>query len=140
MRTIKHPIHKYFKTGARLGALVNRMDSETTELFWEDYLDLHELDPEKQYQEVPYWIDLDPFEVKNKDALKDDYVCEIVMGWHDIERDTTRTIRNNQYRYAYSVPLGQEQELQAEDGKCVYVDHGWSFLRIWEPVTADTNN
>jgi hypothetical protein len=140
MRTIKHPIHKYFKTGARLRALVNRMDEVTTEEFWNDYLQMHELDPEQEYQELPYWIDLDPQTVKNKHAAVDDYRCEIVVGYGDIELDTIRKINKTQYRYADSVCFGEEQELQAEDGKLVYAYHGPSFLRIWEPVAVQDEN
>ena len=140
MRTIKHARHKYYKTGARLAALVNHMDGVTTEEFWNDYLQLHELDPDKKYQRLPYWIDLDPHEVKNEDALEDEYRCEVAIGWGDIELNTIRNIGNTQYCYAYSVRLGEEQELQAEDGKCVYVYHGPSFVRIWEPVAVENEN
>lgn len=137
MRPIKHARHKYFRTGARLLALVNHMDGVTTEEFWNDYLQLHELDPEKKYQGLPYWIDLDPHTIENEDALKDEYRCEVVLGYKDIELNTIRNIGNTQYRYAYSIVLGEEQELQADDGKCVYVYHDPSFLRIWEPVAMD---
>jgi hypothetical protein len=140
MRPIKHARHKYFKTGARLAALVDYMDEVTTEEFWNEFLQLHELDPDKEYQEVPYWLEIDPHEVKNEYALEDEYRCEVVLGYNDIELNTIRTIANTQYRYAYSVKLGEEQELQADDAKWVYVYHGLSFLRIWEPVAVKDEN
>lgn len=135
MRTIKHDLHKYFKTKNRLGALINHMDEVTTETFFNEWLQSCDLDPNQEYQQLPYWIDIDPFHAKNENAELDDYRCEVVQGYFDITRDTIRTIEGIDYRYAWSIRLSREQELQTDDGKSFLLYHGENFIRIWEPVT-----
>ena len=134
MRTIKHDLKKYFRTKNRLTALINHMDSVMEETFFNRWLQSCDLDPDQKYQQLPYWIELDPFYAKNKDADLDQYRCEVVQGYWDIERDQIRAIEGIEYRYAWSIPFNGEEELQTKDGKSVFLYHGENFIRIWEPV------
>jgi len=72
--------------------------------------------------EVPYWIDNQP----------DGCMVEYNQGYY--EPLAIGTIQDG-YKYIDSISLPEEQEHQAEDGSLVYEYRGYSFLRVWQPVS-----
>lgn len=131
---MKHDIKKYFRTYNRLQALINSGDSEFDE-WCEQYLaDLYEIKLEG-YSELPYWIDVAGLHGASKETDSDDYLVEYRVGYHEpFKLGHTKVINGTQYKYVDSVPLNQEIELQAGDGRYVHAYVGESFLRVWEAV------
>jgi hypothetical protein len=83
--------------------------------------------------EIPYWIEAFCDGTINADSEKDK--AQYVSGyWEKYEIGTIETINGEKYQYMDAIPLDEESEHQAEDGKYVYTYRGASYLRIWRRV------
>lgn len=133
---MRFELSRYFQTTKRLKVMLDRIDScDQEELFHQYLRDVLEIDPSKDYQQVPYWVEVAALSCKNEDAMPEEYRCEYREGYHEpLNIGHKRNIEGRTYRYIDSVPLSAEQELQAEDGGLCYLYHGENYLRIWEPV------
>ncbi len=80
--------------------------------------------------EIPYWIE--KYQNQQEDSI---FMAQYIPGYHEpLKYGDEEVFDEITYRYVDSQSLDEEEEHQAEDGKCVYEYRGYSFLRIWKRV------
>ena len=134
---------RIFQTGKRLQIAIDNPEKFEG---MQDYLDrafaylMFDQDgdaPEKIFNgawfEVPYWIE--KYHNKLDDDLNDKYLCEYIPGHYEpLKYGHIQEYEGKQYKYIDSQSLSEEMEHQANDGKYIYENRGYSFLRIWRLV------
>jgi hypothetical protein len=92
------------------------------------FANLFEIDLDKPCDK-PYWI-------HEKESEYENCKVEYIPGYFEpLKIGDTCEIEGMKYKYIESIALPEEQEHQAEDGSLVYEYRGFSFLRLWQPVT-----
>jgi len=130
MKTLKYPIHKYFKTKNRLEAMLDANFLEVEE-FIEDHLcNLYEIDTSLDLiatkGDLEYWgynEMLDTLENCPEDTSK---LC------YRYSNSIWPGQSSENFEYIGNIALGPELELQADDGGLAYYYLGYPSLEVYE--------
>ena len=130
MRTLKYPIHKYFKTEDRLKTMLDTNCPEVDEFIEEHLCNLYEIDTSLGL-------------IETRGALEFWGYNELLDTLENCPEDTSKLCyrysnsiwpgqSSENFEYIGNIALGPELELQAEDGGLAYYYLGYPSLEIYE--------